>query len=151
MRLNQLRLREGESRLTDEELRTLHGRVPLVQGAEAAIDGAALKKGAKSFVVTNLQVRRAVAPGGGAPSGGATAGGGACDGGVLGGGDTGGGSTGGSGSSRPATRSTIDSIVWFEESLPPSLDMKAPLRLPQLRSWETATTLFGENLKFGER
>ena len=38
MRLNQLRLREGESRLTDEELRTLHGRVPLVQGAEAAID-----------------------------------------------------------------------------------------------------------------
>jgi dCTP deaminase len=38
MRLNQLRLREGDSRLSDEELRALHGRVPLVQGAEAAID-----------------------------------------------------------------------------------------------------------------
>ncbi|EYD76225.1 Deoxycytidine triphosphate deaminase [Rubellimicrobium mesophilum DSM 19309] len=38
MRLNQLRLREGEARLSDEELRELQGRVPLVQGAEAAID-----------------------------------------------------------------------------------------------------------------
>lgn len=38
MRLNQLRLREGEARLSDPELRALHTRVPLVQGAEAVID-----------------------------------------------------------------------------------------------------------------
>nr|WP_245218463.1 2'-deoxycytidine 5'-triphosphate deaminase [Rubellimicrobium aerolatum] len=38
MRLNQLRLREGASTLSDEELRALHGRVPLVHGADAAID-----------------------------------------------------------------------------------------------------------------
>ena len=38
MRLNQLRLREGEALLSDEALRALHGRVPLVSGAEAVID-----------------------------------------------------------------------------------------------------------------
>ncbi len=38
MRLNQLRLREGEARLSDKELRTLHKRVPLVSGTEAVID-----------------------------------------------------------------------------------------------------------------
>ncbi len=38
MRLNQLRLREGEARLPDAELRALHAREPLVSGAEAAID-----------------------------------------------------------------------------------------------------------------
>ncbi|WP_425471686.1 2'-deoxycytidine 5'-triphosphate deaminase [Rubellimicrobium rubrum] len=38
MRLNQLRLREGAAVLSDEELRALHGRVPLVQGAEGVID-----------------------------------------------------------------------------------------------------------------
>ena len=38
MRLNQLRLQEGEARLTDEALRALHAREPLVSGAEAVID-----------------------------------------------------------------------------------------------------------------
>ncbi|WP_246045434.1 2'-deoxycytidine 5'-triphosphate deaminase [Rubellimicrobium roseum] len=38
MRLNQLRLREGEARLSDGDLRALHARVPLVQGAEGVID-----------------------------------------------------------------------------------------------------------------
>jgi dCTP deaminase len=38
MRLNQLRLREGEARLPDEALRALHAREPLVRGAEAVID-----------------------------------------------------------------------------------------------------------------
>lgn len=38
MRLNQVRLREGEARLSDAELRALHARVPLVSGAEAVID-----------------------------------------------------------------------------------------------------------------
>jgi dCTP deaminase len=38
MRLNQLRLREGEARLSDADLRDLHDRVPLVSGPEAVID-----------------------------------------------------------------------------------------------------------------
>lgn len=38
MRLNQLRLREGESRLSDADLAALHARTPLVAGAEAVID-----------------------------------------------------------------------------------------------------------------
>jgi dCTP deaminase len=38
MRLNQLRLREGEARLSDEALRALHAREPLVRGAPAVID-----------------------------------------------------------------------------------------------------------------
>ncbi len=38
MRLNQLRLREGEARLGDDDLRALHARQPLVSGAPAVID-----------------------------------------------------------------------------------------------------------------
>lgn len=38
MRLNQLRLREGESRLADDALHALHRLVPLVSAAEAVID-----------------------------------------------------------------------------------------------------------------
>jgi dCTP deaminase len=38
MRLNQLRLREGAAVLSDGELRALHGREPLVHGAEGVID-----------------------------------------------------------------------------------------------------------------
>lgn len=38
MRLNQLRLREGDARLPDAELRALHAREPLVHDAEASID-----------------------------------------------------------------------------------------------------------------
>ena len=38
MRLNQLRLREGAAVLSDAELRALHSREPLVQGAEGVID-----------------------------------------------------------------------------------------------------------------
>jgi dCTP deaminase len=38
MRLSQLRLREGDARLSDDALRELHGREPLVRGAEAVID-----------------------------------------------------------------------------------------------------------------
>jgi dCTP deaminase len=42
MRLNQLRLREGDARLSDDALRDLHDLVPLVRGAEATIgDGLA--------------------------------------------------------------------------------------------------------------
>ena len=39
MRLNQIRFRAGQARLTDKDLRTLHNRVPLVDGMPVIEDG----------------------------------------------------------------------------------------------------------------